>query len=79
MEIICPRCNRKAKLKEATYSNNGRKKVILTFPCHHYAELDYNVPVSVDDNTIIKDFNTIKKEYFDKTYYLSHRGERRLQ
>ena len=76
MEIKCPRCNRNAKLKEYDCKQQGRKCKVLNFPCHHYADLIYNVPCNTDDNTIIKDFKSISKEYFNKTYYLSHGKER---
>ena len=79
MEIKCPKCNRKAKFKECICKTQGRKRVVLDFPCHHFACLIYNVPNSTDDNTIIKDFNTISEEYFAKTYFLSHFGERHLK
>ena len=78
MEIKCPRCNRKAKFRECVCKTKGRKRVMLDFPCYHYSVLIYNVPCSVDDNTIMKDFKSISKEYFEKTYYLSHFGDRYL-
>lgn len=71
-KIKCPRCNREAKLEECVSHTKGRKRIILSFPCFHYACLVYNVSDSTDNNTIIKDFNTISKEYFDKTYYIFH-------
>lgn len=78
MEIKCPRCNRKVKLKECICKEQGRKRIMLDFPCYHYACLVYNVPYSTDDNTIMKDFKSISKEYFEKTYYLSYHGDRFL-
>ena len=78
MEITCPRCNRKAKLNECISKEKNRRIIVLNFPCYHFADLVYNVSYSTDNNTIMKDFKTIAKEYFDKTYYLSHFGERRL-
>ena len=78
MEIKCPRCNRKVKLKECICKTKDRKRIMLDFPCYHYASLIYNVPYSTDDNTILKDFKSIKKDYFDKKYYLSHYGDRYL-
>lgn len=77
-DIKCPRCNRKAKLKECVSWDEGRKRMMLHFPCYHYAALVYNVPVETDNNAIIKDFKSISKEYFEKTYYLSYHGERFL-
>jgi len=82
MEIKCPRCDRKAKLKDCICSKQEReqerKRVMIDFPCNHYACLVYNIPVSMDDNAIMKDFKSISKEYFEKTYYLSHFGDRYL-
>lgn len=78
MEIRCPRCNRKVKFKECVCKEQGRKRIMLNFPCHHYAFLVYNVPYEVDDNTIMKDFKSISKEYFEKSYYFSHYGDRYL-
>lgn len=78
MEIKCPRCNRKAKLRECVCKTKGRKRIMLDFPCFHYAGLIYNVPCSADDNTIMKDFKSISKEYFEKTYYLSYFEDRYL-
>ena len=78
MEIKCPQCNRKAKFKECICRTKGRKRVMLDFPCFHYADLVYNVPYSTDYNTIIKDFKSISKEFFEKTYRLSHFGDRYL-
>ena len=78
MEIICPRCNRKAKIKEEEFFKKDRKKVIVHFPCYHYADLVYDVPIIMDNNTIVKDFQSISKEYFNKTYYLSNYGNRCL-
>ena len=77
-EIICPRCGRKAKFEESVSKQKDRKRIMLDFPCHHYTFLVYDVSVSTDINTIIKDFQTIADSYFDKTYYLSHFRERRL-
>lgn len=76
MEIKCHRCNRKAKFKECDCKQEKRKRIMLCFPCYHYADLIYNVPCETDDNAIMKDFKSISKEYFDKTYYLSHKKER---
>lgn len=78
MEIKCPRCNRKAKLRDGVCSKQERKRVMIYFPCNHYACLVYNVPVSTDDNAIMKDFKSISQDYFEKTYYLSHFGDRYL-
>ena len=78
MEIKCPNCDRKIKFKECICKEQGRKRIMLDFPCNHFACLIYNVPCSMDDNTIIKDFKSISKEYFDKSYYLSHYGDRYL-
>lgn len=72
MEIRCPRCNHRVKFKECVCKEKGRKRIMLYFPCYHFAELIYNVPESTDINTIIKDFRSISKEYFDRSYYLSH-------
>lgn len=80
MEIKCPRCNRNAKFKVHDYNKQQeRKRVILNFPCYHYADLIYNVPYTTDENVIIKDFKSISKEYFNKTYYLSHGKERYIK
>ena len=78
MEIICPRCNRKAKLKECICRKQCRKRIMLDFPCFHFSCLVYNVPCSIDDNAIMKDFKSISKEYFEKTYYFSNYGDRYL-
>ena len=75
-EIKCPRCGRKAKIIECVCSDKGRKRMMLHFPCYHFAALSYNVPCSTDNNTITKDFKSISKEYFDKTYYFSNYGDR---
>lgn len=72
MEIRCPRCNHRVKFKECVCKEKGRKRIMLYFPCYHFAELVYNIPESTDINTIIKDFRSISKEYFDRSYYLSH-------
>lgn len=72
MEIRCPRCDRRAKFKECVCKEKGRKRIMLDFPCYHFSELVYNVPESTDLNMIIKDFRSISKEYFDRTYYRSH-------
>lgn len=77
-DIKCPRCGRKVKFKECICDEKDRKRIMLDFPCSHYAALVYNVPCSADNNTIVKDFKTISKEYFEKTYYLSHFGDRRI-
>ena len=79
MEIKCPRCNRNAKLKECGCGQKGRKRKAIFFPCNHYANLVYDMPCGTDDNAIMKDFKSISKEYFDKTYYLSHYGDRRIE
>ena len=76
MEVKCPICNRKVKFKECVCKEHGRKRIMLDFPCLHYAFLVYNVPYEVDDNTIMKDFKSISKEYFEKSYYFSHHGDR---
>ena len=78
MEIKCPRCNRRVKLIECVCKEKGRKRIMLDFPCYHFSSLVYNVPCSTDNNTIIKDFKSISKEYFEKTYYFSHYGDRYL-
>jgi hypothetical protein len=78
MEIICPRCKRMAKFINSNCKEKDRKKIILNFPCYHYADLVYNVPSVTDKNTIIKDFKFIEESYFNKTYYLSNFGDRRL-
>ena len=78
MEIKCPRCERKAKLKECLSKEPGRKRVMLHFPCYHFSFLVYNVPYSTDDNTIMKDFKSISKEYFEKSYYYFNHGDRYL-
>lgn len=78
MEIICPRCKRKAKLKECDCKQKERKRIILCFPCYHYSDLVYNVPQETDANAIMKDFISISREYFDKKYYLKHGNERFL-
>lgn len=74
-DIKCPRCDRKVKLHECVCYEKGRKRIMLDFPCYHYSSLVYNVPTSMDNNTIIKHFNSISKEYFEKTYYLFHHGD----
>lgn len=78
MEIICPRCNRKAKLKDCVCKNQDRKRIMIDFPCNHYTCLIYNVPCSMDNNGIMKDFKSISKEYFEKTYWFSNYGDRFL-
>ena len=78
MEVRCPRCNRKVKLMECICREDGRKRIMLIFPCFHYSPLVYNVSCEIDNNIIIKDFKSISKEYFDKSYYLSHHGDRYL-
>ena len=77
-EIKCPRCDRKVKLKECICKQKGRKRIMLDFPCNHFACLVYNVPCSMDNNAIIKDFISISKDYFDKTYFLSYYEDRYL-
>lgn len=79
MEIVCPRCGRKVKFKDCVHSSKERKRILLDFPCNHYAYLIYNVPSETDINTIVKDFKTIEKEYFNKTYYLHNFGDRILK
>ena len=76
MEIKCPRCERKAKLKECICKESGRKRIMLHFPCYHYSFLVYNVPYSTDNNTIIKDFKSIAKKYFEQTDCFSNHGDR---
>ena len=78
MEIRCPKCNRKVKLKDCICEQQGRKRIMLNFPCSHYAPLIYNLSCEVDNNTIMKDFKSISKEYFDKSYYFLHYGDRYL-
>ena len=63
-EIKCPICNRRAKFVECICNKNGRKRIMLDFPCCHFSSLIYNVPYSTDNNTIIKDFQSISKDYF---------------
>lgn len=77
-EIKCPRCDRKVKFKECVCKQKDRKRIMLDFPCNHFACLVYNVPCSMDNNTIIKDFESISDDYFNKTYYLSHCRDRYL-
>ena len=71
-DIKCPVCNRNAKLIECVSRDSGRKRMMLTFPCYHFVCVVYNVPDSMDNNTIIKDFNSISKEYFDTPYRSSY-------
>ena len=77
-EIKCPRCNRRAKFKECICKENGRKRIMLDFPCCHFSSLVYNVPYSTDNNTIIKDFQSISKDYFDKACYIANYDDRYL-
>lgn len=77
-DIKCPVCNRNAKLIECVSRKSGRKRMMLQFPCYHFAGVVYNVPDSMDNNTIIKDFNSISKDYFDRTYCFSCCGDRYL-
>lgn len=79
MEIKCPRCNQKAKLKDCECKNPKRKRIMIDFPCHHYAFLIYNVPNQTDNNTIMKDFQSISTEYFSKEYYLHNYGDRYIE
>lgn len=65
-DIKCPRCNRKTKLEECVCKDKGRKRVMISFPCYHYPPLVYNVPLSMDNNTIIKSFKTISEEHFNR-------------
>lgn len=51
---------------------------MLEFPCYHFVGVVYNVPNSMDNNTIIKDFNFISKEYFDTPYRSAHHIDRYL-
>ena len=77
-DIKCPKCNRKVKFVECICKSKGRKRIMLKFPCYHYTSLVYNVPCSTDINTIVKDFESISKEFFDKNYYWMCRGDRYL-
>lgn len=77
-DIKCPVCNRNAKLKECVSRERGRKRIMLEFPCYHFVGIVYNVPVSMDNNTIVKDFNSISKEYFDIPYLSSYHRDRYL-
>ena len=51
---------------------------MLDFPCCHFSSLVYNVPYSTDDNTIIKDFQSISKDYFNKSCYITNHNDRYL-
>lgn len=51
---------------------------MLDFPCCHFSSLVYNVPYSTDNNTIIKDFKSISKDYFDKACYIANYDDRYL-
>ena len=77
-EIKCPICNRRAKFVECICNKNGRKRIMLDFPCCHFSSLVYNVPYSTDNNTIIKDFKSISKDYFDKACYIANYDDRYL-
>lgn len=77
-DIKCPRCNRKVKFEDCVCRDKGRKRIMLSFPCYHFSYLVYNVPISTDKNTIVKDFKSISKEFFNKTYFLSNCQERYL-
>lgn len=77
-EIKCPECNRKAKFMDCTSTKKGRKRIMINFPCFHYSSLVYNVPVSTDNNTIVKDFESISKRHFKKKYYTHNYGDRYL-
>lgn len=78
MEIRCPKCNRKVKFTDCICKEQGRKRIMLNFPCFHYVSLVYNVPYETDNNTIIKDFKSISKEYFEKSYCVWNYGDRYL-
>ena len=77
-EIKCPICNRRAKFVECICNKNGRKRIMLDFPCYHFSSLVYNVPYSTDNNTIIKDFQSISKDYFNKSLYITNHNDRYL-
>lgn len=68
-KIKCPKCGRDLKLVECTCYEKNRKRIMLTFTCHHYPFLVYNIPCSMDDNTILKHFKATFKEYFEKPYF----------
>ena len=77
-EIKCPICNRMAKFTECICNKNGRKRIMLYFPCCHFSSLVYNVSYSTDNNTIIKDFQFISKDYFNKSRYMANYDDRYL-
>ena len=78
-EIRCPMCNKKAKFMDCICTKKGNKRIMLKFPCFHYSSLVYNVPVETDINTIVKDFESISKSYFEKSYYTYNDGDRYLE
>ena len=77
-EIKCPRCNRKAKLRECISHKRDRKRIMVDFPCNHYPCLVYNVPCSMDNNTIIKDFKSFSENDFEQVYDMLGCGDRYL-
>ena len=68
----------KHKFYNSKCKENGRKRIMLDFPCCHFSSLVYNVPYSTDNNTIIKDFQSISKDYFNKSLYITNHNDRYL-
>ena len=77
-EIKCPRCNRTLKFTECLCKERGRKRIMLHFSCCHCSYLVYNVPCSMDNNTILKDFRSIIKDGCENIWCISTRGDRYL-
>lgn len=69
MDVKCPKCSRKVKLVECICKDKGRKRIMVSFPCHHFHWLVYNTAESTDDNTILKDFKSVFEEHSNRKYY----------
>lgn len=77
-EIKCNKCNRKLKFTECVSKDKDRKRIMLHFPCCHCSYIVYNVPISMDNNTILKDFKSVIKDDLTQTWCVSSMGDRYL-
>lgn len=76
--IKCPKCSEQVKITECVCWEKGRKRLMVHFFCRHCSYLIYNVPISMDNNTILKDYNSIIQDGCENTWYISCRGDRYL-